>query len=195
MSFPVALLVRSTVANASVRPCFRTWAVMSTSSPILAAFTYLQNKSTFVLYEADLERSTFSSPESSHVNSYVTGSSTANSFTVYGDELFNVDRVAGLTLCSCPRWPPALPSPCTWWPWWIWHRPEWLSTRRAASLPGWCAPPPPAFHTPPCLEWQTRRPPGRGGGHTWLPVNSAPVWRPGRATERCRDAHGHRNKC
>lgn len=47
MSFPVALLVRSTVANASVRPCFRTWAVMSTSSPILAAFMYLQNTHTF----------------------------------------------------------------------------------------------------------------------------------------------------
>lgn len=47
MSFPVALLVRSTVANARVRPCFRTWAVMSTSSPILAAFMYLQDERRF----------------------------------------------------------------------------------------------------------------------------------------------------
>lgn len=38
ISFPVTLLVRSTVANASVRPCFKTWAVMSTSSPTFAAF-------------------------------------------------------------------------------------------------------------------------------------------------------------
>ncbi len=44
MSFPFALLVRSTVANARVFPCFKTCAVIRTSSPILAAFMYLLNR-------------------------------------------------------------------------------------------------------------------------------------------------------
>lgn len=71
-----------------------------------------------------------------------------------------VHTVHGLTLCSCPHWLPELPSHCTWWPWWRWRRPGWLSARRAASLHGWCAPLPPASRTPPYLGLRTGRPPG-----------------------------------
>ena len=52
-----------------------------------------------------------------------------------------------------------LPSHCAWSPWWRWHRPGWLSARRAASLPGWCAPPPPASRTPSYPGWRTKYPP------------------------------------